>query len=112
MEHFPASKRLKRRTDFLNVYKNGHRYSGSIFNIYVFKHNHTEGRLGITVPRRVGKAVLRNRIKRIIREYFRKNPELFVGIDIVIDVKPKPLQPLTSILEALQTHLEKVFQRR
>jgi len=49
----------------------------------------TDGsRLGITVSRKVGNAVKRNRIKRWVREVFRKHPEIFVKpIDIVLIAK-------------------------
>ncbi len=51
--------------------------------------NFTCNRLGISIPRKVGKAVRRNRIKRIVREVFRNNREQFpLHADIVITVRP------------------------
>jgi ribonuclease P protein component len=46
-------------------------------------------RLGLTVPRRVGGAVRRNRIKRALREAFRRNyPLLGVPLDLVVNALP------------------------
>jgi len=46
-------------------------------------------RLGITVTRKVGTAVRRNRIKRLIREFFRHNrPSLASNLDVVVNAHP------------------------
>lgn len=45
-------------------------------------------RLGVTVTRKVGSSVRRNRVKRLVREAFRLDPELLpVGIDLVVIAK-------------------------
>ena len=52
-------------------------------------------RLGITVTKKVGNAVVRNRLKRLIREFFRRNKVLFpAGYDVVVMAK-KNIPPLT-----------------
>jgi ribonuclease P protein component len=69
-----------RRADFLRVSQLGRRLNARYFLILVLERGAAEGvagdegafpRLGITVTRRVGKAVRRNRIKRLVREWFR-----------------------------------------
>ena len=64
---------------------NGKRHFSDFF-IVITRNNHlSRSRLGITVSKRVGKAVTRNRIKRIIREYFRLNRQFLPGrLDINI----------------------------
>lgn len=60
-------------------------------------------RLGITVTRKVGTAVRRNRIKRVIREIYRRNrPVLPTGLDIVINAHP-------GIHEVAYRELEREF---
>jgi len=85
---FPNSVRLRRQSDFDRV------YSGDVFaadNILVIKGVRNDllvSRLGLSVSRKVGNSVVRNRWKRRIREAFRKQQAaLPSGIDFV--VRPK-----------------------
>ena len=75
-------RRSMRRADFLRVSQLGRRLNARYFLILVLDRGTAAGgagdddevafpRLGITVTRRVGKAVRRNRIKRLVREWFR-----------------------------------------
>ena len=86
---FPKQYRLLRRLDFQRVYKQGQRRSASLCTVFYRPNGLAETRLGITVPRRLGTAVLRNRIKRRIREVFRLHRrELPGGWDIVLNPRP------------------------
>ncbi len=69
------------------------RHSGPLI-VYSIPNQLNHNRLGLTVSRRVGNAVRRNRIKRRLREAFRLHQfDLPVGYDIVVRVKPH--EPLT-----------------
>jgi ribonuclease P protein component len=70
-KRFPKSLRLRTRQEFQKVQKEGRRITGHclVFHIKSEKFNYT--RLGITVSKRWGSAVARNRFKRWIREIFR-----------------------------------------
>nr|HID59079.1 ribonuclease P protein component [Desulfobacterales bacterium] len=74
---FSKAERILKRSEFKRLSARGKRiYSGHFLIIY--RPNHLKRtRLGITVSKNVGCAVTRNRIKRIIREYFRLNKALF-----------------------------------
>ena len=83
---FPKSARLLRRVEFRRVYDEGQRRNGPNFAVFFRPNGLKETRLGITVPVRVGKAVLRNRVKRRLREVFRLNRDRFSrGWDIVLN---------------------------
>lgn len=83
---FPKSARLLKRAEFRRVYDEGQRRNGSHFAVFYRANGLAETRLGITVPVRVGGAVLRNRIKRRLREVFRLNRDRFpAGWDIVLN---------------------------
>ncbi len=84
---FPKENRLLRERDFSRVYEEGRRFSGEYFVFYLLEKEATKPRIGIVTPKSVGKAVTRNRIKRIIRESFRKNKEKFEDYDFI--VRPK-----------------------
>lgn len=64
--------RLSRSRDFDEVYRRGRSVSTRFLTLYWFDREETIGepRLGLAVPREVGNAVVRNRIKRQLRELF------------------------------------------
>ncbi len=83
---FPKSARLLKRADFRRVYEEGQRRHGSYFAVFYRPNGLAETRLGVTVPARIGKAVVRNRVKRRVREAFRLNrARLPQGWDIVMN---------------------------
>jgi ribonuclease P protein component len=65
--------RLLKRADFLALSQAGRRVYGGLFLALAASNRVGRPRLGITVSRKVGGAVQRNRIKRLVREYFRLN---------------------------------------
>ena len=88
---FPAKLRLKQRREFLRVQRGGRKIHLRHFLVFVAARR-SEGkdvdlpptRCGITVTRKVGDAVRRNRIKRLVREVFRRNQaQLPAGLDVV-----------------------------
>lgn len=71
---FPKSRRLLRRADFQRVYDGGTKIVGPFFLLFV-RRREEEGpcRIGLTASRKVGKAVIRNRAKRLVREAVRRH---------------------------------------
>ena len=83
--------RLSRSRDFDAVYRQGRSVSTRFLVLYWFSRDEDgEGpRLGLAVPRAVGTAVVRNRIKRRLRELFReRSSELPQDHDYVLVVRP------------------------
>ena len=82
--------RIRKRKEYLACYRFGKRYSSPNF-IYYIRIRTPDGkgpRLGTTVTKKVGKAVIRSRLKRLIKEVFRLNQnELQRDADIVIVAK-------------------------
>lgn len=87
-ERFPADRRIKGYRAFDPVMRGGRVHRSDWFTLHVVS-TASSGRLGISLGRRYGSAVERNRIKRLVRETYRRNRQLFAGVDIV--VRPKPL---------------------
>ena len=78
-------KKLKKRWEFQRAYQKGSKYWNRYFVIYVFQTHFNDLRLGITVSKKAGKSVQRNRIKRLIRESFEQlRPQLKTEYDIVV----------------------------
>ncbi len=72
-ETFPKHERILRPKDYIDVFRNGTKTVGPAFICYVDRRLGNGCQLGLAVSRQVGKAVTRNRIKRYIREVYRKN---------------------------------------
>jgi ribonuclease P protein component len=82
---FCKYEKIRRKKEFLTIYREGSRRYSDDFIIFTYKHISGNRRLGITVSKKTGNAVRRNRIKRLIREYFRLNKlQLSESQDIVI----------------------------
>ena len=76
---------LTENYEFLRVYKKGRVYNGRIVVIYLLKRRDSLKRLGITVTKKVGKACIRNRARRLIYENIRLfMPMIKPGYDIVV----------------------------
>lgn len=75
---------LKKNRDFARVYRCGKSYVSSGLVTYVHKNKTNNLRIGITTSKKVGKAVVRNRCRRIIRAAFTPLiPRLKTGYDII-----------------------------
>jgi len=82
---FPRSARLRKRPEFLKVQEEGKRHAGSHIILLAIRRGSGPTRMGVTVSRRLGGAVARNRVKRHLREAFRLNrPGFREGFDLVV----------------------------
>jgi len=84
---FPKAARLRKRKEFLNVQEGGHsvQVSAACLLALALPNGTKQARLGLTVSSKVGNAVVRNRIRRHLRELFRTRiQELPKGIDVVL----------------------------
>ena len=86
MQRFQKSARLLKPDDFQRVKGEGFKYSSGPITVAAILGD--EKRLGLVVSKRVGCAVERNRIKRVVREYFRSNSNEFPVGDCVVVAQP------------------------
>jgi ribonuclease P protein component len=80
-------KRLRKRRDYLRVQRYGTRSFGRFLVVIAERHKETSGKVGITIPKKVGRAHVRNKIKRRIKHILRTNQELFHEKSLVVVVK-------------------------
>jgi ribonuclease P protein component len=112
---FPRSRRLQGRRAFAQVFAGRVCRTVGPLRIYGRKNDDPWPRMGLSVSRRVGTAVRRNRIKRLLREAFRLSQhQLPAGLDMVVVVRPhepRTLEVYTGLLvetaAALQRRLER-----
>jgi len=71
-ERLPKDERLLARGDFVRVQSRGTRFHTESFIVFALPSSRPRTRFGVTVSRKVGKAVVRNRIKRLVREVVRR----------------------------------------
>lgn len=125
---FPNASRIVRRCEFLDIQRCGKRLivddfffrfrvrsaKDIIADGQVGPQSHRPSRLGITMSRKVGKAVCRNRLKRLLREAFRHTSAQYrsddrLPIDIVVIGKPK-IDASKVRLEQLIEYFRRVFE--
>jgi ribonuclease P protein component len=105
---FPKAVRLRTKTEFDRVYAAKCKAADGTLLMFVQPNGLAHPRIGLSVSRKVGNAVVRNRVKRLLREAFRLSQhELPAGWDLVVI----PLAPDRASLPAYQTSLRKLSHK-
>jgi ribonuclease P protein component len=97
---FPRASRLKTRSDFTAVMGRRLRASDGLLALYMAPNGLPRSRLGVSVGRAAGGAIVRNRIKRLMREAWRTNQALLPrGYDYVLMMAAKGRRSLPTFAE-------------
>ena len=113
-EAFPRSSRLLRRSDYRAAYGAGRKVAGKLLVLFIRPNDMGEVRLGLTATKKTGTAVVRNRIRRRLREIFRKEARLGLvgggwnGTDVVLNVREGAA---TATSRELALDLERLVKR-
>ena len=80
---------IRKTKSFKAVYSSGNQAVNAFFVMYALANDTNANRLGVSVSKKVGKAVTRNRVKRLVKESCRLKAERFCkGFDIVVVARP------------------------
>ncbi|MCG8687051.1 MAG: ribonuclease P protein component [Desulfobacterales bacterium] len=105
----PKDARLRKRAEFLKLSKQGKKIRTGYFIAAVSEGTEKNNRIGITVSKKVGNAVARNRIKRLIREYFRHQKDSVPGTKDISIIARKGLTTLSN--RQINEKLDKLFKK-
>lgn len=107
-QRFLAAYRIRRNGDFQRAYRRRCTAGDGRVLVFGFANGLAHPRLGLSVSRKVGNAVVRNRWKRLLREAFRlARQQLPAGLDLVII----PRQGVTPELVSLEESLHRLARR-
>ncbi len=84
-QRFRPQDRIRKRSEYKVSYEKGRRIPSKNFVLFVAPNALGRPRLGITMTRRIGGAVRRNRAKRLVREVFRRHKSALIDVDIVVN---------------------------
>ena len=106
---FTKDDRLLKRSEFQKLFKSGKRIQNRLFIVYISRNDLKRCRIGLTVTRKVGNAVTRNRIKRLAREYFRQNRHIIKDYWDISLIAKRECNEVNN--QALLSALENIFVR-
>ena len=109
---FPKKKRLASNRQFKAALDHGRRVGNSLLTLYVAPNECGYPRLGVSVGKSSGNAVVRNRLKRLLREAFRQNQDRIPqGFDYVLMISPPLSRRLRHPEEGAKALASLTFQR-
>ena len=113
-ETLPKAARLRTDREYRDVVHKGGRASTPHFTVYRDDRAPGRAKVGVSVGRRVGNAVVRNRLKRLLREFCRRNPSVFPdGSRTAIVARKAPEAPkLTDISAELLPAIARRWGRK
>ena len=110
---FPKSSHLLKRADFLRVYDNGSKYSSRHLSAFLYRNDDPvrplKARIGFTVPKALGKANLRNLIRRRTREALRLD---YAALPPNLDIVVHPRRSAAAVtFDELRQEVRKLIER-
>ncbi|HSA96554.1 MAG TPA: ribonuclease P protein component [Acidobacteriota bacterium] len=113
-ERLTPVERIRKKSDFAGLYRRGSRFRGRLFTLVFLPNGLGHARLAVVANRKVGGAVVRNRVKRRFRELFRREKErLREPLDLIVIARPESGEaPWAVLREAYLSALTTIFRKR
>ena len=84
--------RIKRNYEFKRIFTKGQFFSGDFLNFYIERTTKKYNKFGVAISKKVGKSVIRNKLKRWVREVYKNNKENLskdISFNLIISYKNK-----------------------
>ena len=108
-EGLPPQRRVLRSGDFPRIERQGQRAAGSLLVVLArIRRDGRPGRVGFTVSKKVGNAVVRNRVRRRLRDIVRRRKQWLDARDVIVIVTP---EAATASSPMLATQLASLLER-
>lgn len=108
--------RLLSKNDFQGLRTGSRFFASGLFVFYIKPNNNTNTRLGIAITKKFGKANIRNKMKRKVREYFRQSEIKATGYDLLVSINFKKIKKeklqLEDAFTLVDSSLEDCFQSK
>ena len=104
MYKLPKRRILRKNKEFQKVYRYGRSYANRYLVLYVFAENNAQSKVGFAAGKKLGNAVTRNRVKRLLREAYRLNQDLLTQKHSILLVGRKAATEVKYIV------IEKAFR--
>ena len=87
-ETLASQERIRKKKEFILLYKKGNRYRGRYFTLIYLTNDLSYSRMAVVASKKVGRAVVRNKVKRRLRTLYRRNKQMLQkNLDLVIIAK-------------------------
>ena len=110
---FPRRARLLSKADFHRVFRQAAKSGDRYFTVLYLPNGLGHARLGLAISRKAARsAVVRNRIKRMIRERFRLNQHCLSPLDIVVIARPQLAgEDPAALCHSIERHWRRLISR-
>jgi ribonuclease P protein component len=109
---FTKSQHLRSKADFERVYARKCKAADGVLLVFATRNDSTVTRIGLSVSKKHGGAVVRNRLKRLLREAFRlMQHEIPVGLDLIAIPLAKDMAGLAAYQESLVKISRRLLRR-
>lgn len=108
---FSKQQRLLRARDFEHVFERKCSTADQLIVVYAAPNQHDQARIGLTVSRKVGPAVVRNRWKRTLREAFRLIQHELPPLDIICIPRPRAVPNVRQLSQSLLALTRRLTRR-
>jgi ribonuclease P protein component len=113
-ERLTPVERIRKKSDFARLYRLGSRHRGRLFTLVFLGSGAGHPRMAVVASRKVGAAVVRNRVKRRFRELFRREKGLLrEPLDLIVIARPESGEaPWTELRDAYISALTAIGRKR